>query len=132
MIYQLHPTTYYCQTITGQNRGAGLGFPTINIIPPSDFPYDLGIYAGWISIGNNLLKAAIHYGPTPVFNNTETSLEVHVINAQISERPEEVAIQLVTKIRDIKNFKTTQELKAQIKKDVVQIDSLLDILNPKN
>lgn len=125
MIYQLNPTTYYCQTITGQNRGAGLGFPTINIAPPSHFPYEFGIYSGWITIGANTLKAAIHYGPIPAFGSSQISLEAHVINAKISSRPEEVAIQLVTKIRDIENFKNVDALKAQIKKDVAQIDSML-------
>jgi len=118
--------TYYCKTITGKNRGAGLGFPTINLIPPKKFPYKPGIYAGWLFIGETRLMAAIHYGPIPVFKDKNSSLEVHGINAQVGQRPEKVAIQMIAKIRDVSDFKNVVALKTQIKKDVKKIQSILD------
>jgi len=112
---------YFCKTITGHGRGEGLGFPTINLIIPNNFPFKFGIYAGWIIIGESKIKAAIHYGKIPTFKTKNVSLEVYAINAQINQRPEEVGIQIVQKIRDIKKFNKPTDLKKQIALDIKKI-----------
>lgn len=109
---------YKAKAIVGRGRGKGLGIPTINI-DLSAVPPDLvhGIYACWISLDGKKYKGAMHYGPRPVFKDTD-AFEVHIIGETVMSVPETVDIEIVGFIRDVADFPSPEALVAQIDEDV--------------
>jgi len=116
----------------GHGRGdSEIGYPTLNCTIPDPFnndsnqPYPHGIYAGWIYIDGLQHPAAIHYGPIPLFNLADESLEIYVMDTRLATRPESVEFELVQKIRDIVDFEQPAELTAQINQDIIDIKAAL-------
>ena len=116
---------YNCQVIHGHGRGKGLGFPTLNLTIPTNFPSEEGVYAAWVVIDSVQYRGALHFGPIPTFQEKERSLEVYVLDYQEIVRPTEVEIELVKRIRSVVNFATSEALQEQISKDVEETYSSL-------
>lgn len=130
----------------GKGRGKLLGFPTINLeIPLRRLPdrndneeysndsgtgFDLkeGIYAALVTIDGKKYKGALHFGPIPVFDEKEKSLEVFLIDADrdfLMDVSEKIEVEIKDYIREIRNFPNTKDLVKQIKEDVKKINGLL-------
>ncbi len=116
---------YKTHVIAGQGRGRRIGFPTINMEIPEGLGATHGIYAGWVHVHDKRYPAAIHYGPVPTFQEVSPTLEAYILSGQISSLPSEVEFDLVAHIRDIKLFLNAEELAAQIKSDVEDVQKIL-------
>jgi riboflavin kinase/FMN adenylyltransferase len=116
--------------IKGKGRGHTIGFPTINLIVPEDFPIEEGIYASWITIDGIKYKGALHYGSIPTFDQPERTLEVYLLDIDDATVPEtegkEIGIDIAEKIRDVKKFDTADDLSLQIARDVDDVKSILE------
>ncbi len=113
----------------GKGRGKKLGFPTINLTFPDQFPLENGIYAVWVTIDNHKYRGALHFGPVPTFGEKKRSLEVFLIDDRdfsldISIK-NPVEVETVKKIRDVNNFSSPQALTDRMKKDVAEAIILL-------
>lgn len=109
----------------GQQLGAELGFPTMNlhlseaIVKPA-----YGVYAGWV---NGTLPAAISYGvrpsvtadPTPVF-------EVHVLSGNAPTYGERITVSMTHWLRTEEKFPSLDTLTDQIAKDCAKARSILE------
>lgn len=115
---------YEVTVIKGKGRGKRLGFPTLNLVIPEDFPYQHGIYAGTVVVNGVVYKGAIHYGPIPAFNDTRPTLEVHIIGETLKKQPNKVWLTLEYFIREVKSFSSAEELSNQINADIEKIKSL--------
>ncbi len=115
--------------IKGSGRGHKIGFPTINLVVPSDFELDVGIYAVWVAITGSTYKGALHYGSIPTFNEKDTSLEIHLLDITDHTVPDthgvDIKVDIVEKLRDIKFFDTAEDLALQIDRDVNRVRSIL-------
>ncbi len=123
------------KVVSGSARGRRIGTPTINI-DPAQAPKELrhGIYACRISIAGKRYMGAMHYGLRPVFKDTET-LEVHVLDATIERAPETVNIEIVGKIRNVKDFPGPEQLKEAIGQDIEAVRAMLrshEEISPKH
>ncbi|MFA5800468.1 MAG: riboflavin kinase [Candidatus Peribacteraceae bacterium] len=111
--------------VEGAGRGRLLGIPTLNInlkaAPPS---LTHGVYACWIEFKSERHMGAMHFGPRPVFSDSD-SFEVHVIDATPRQRPATVDITVVAKLRDIKKFPSAEALKTEIHRDIRQVRAIL-------
>ena len=67
---------------------------------------------------------AMHYGPRPVFADS-VSFEIHLLDVVPKERPENVDIAIVGKIRDIKHFPSPEALKTAIEHDIREVRAML-------
>ena len=115
------------QVIKGKGRGKNLGIPTINAKIPDPFPYKHGIYAGWIYNDTKKYPAAIHFGPRPVFDESDVSLEAHILETIPESINDSIMIELLHFIRDIKTFSDPAKMVAEIARDVRKITKLLDL-----
>lgn len=116
------------KVIKGKQRGKNLGFPTINLVIPEDFPLQRGIYACWVKIPgkpNKKYIGALHYGPIPVFDQKQPSLEVHLLDYQEQKTPEKLSIKVVKFLREVKFFESPKKLTKQIEKDIAKIRQIL-------
>ncbi len=118
--------------VQGKGRGRRIGVPTINLEIPEAVPLNPGIYACWGRFlhGETLrpteaMMGALHYGPVPVFDQDEYSLEVHLIDKTGWFFPDFVELDVVGYIREVKNFSDAGKLVRQIEKDIDQIIQVL-------
>lgn len=130
-----HLPTFTARVVSGAGRGKGLGVPTLNL-HLDDVPLELreGIYAGWIELRamsgeqpkaqNPKLKAAIHYGPRPVFKDSKT-FEAHLIGAKLPSPPAAVTVTLTERIRDVRDFPSAEALTEEIARDIERCRAIL-------
>lgn len=114
--------------IQGKGRGKKIGIPTINLKIPEDFNLEEGIYAALVKIDGQTYKGALHFGPVPVFNQIENSLEVmllHVSEVDIPKNTEKISIEIKKRIREIKSFNNSEDLRQQVEKDVEEVNKAL-------
>lgn len=124
------PTQFTARVVHGRGRGKHIGTPTINF-EMEDVPPELkeGIYACRVSfeINNQKLEmsnAVMHYGPRLVFDDTK-SCEVHLLDREVSDPPENVEVTIVAYLREVRNFASVEALKAQIADDIADARAVL-------
>lgn len=110
------------RVMSGQKRGAKMGFPTINI--EGEFDLEFGVYAAKVFWADKSYMAAMHYGPNITFKSDFPILEVHLLDFSGDLYNETVKIEVYNKLRETRKFKNSAELSAQIEKDIQQIKQL--------
>ncbi|MCC7334577.1 MAG: riboflavin biosynthesis protein RibF [Pirellulaceae bacterium] len=109
----------------GAQRGRQIGFPTANLTHiPSLIPGP-GVYVGQVSCLDRAAgakipyQAAIHIGPNPTFDESQTKVEVHLIGyAGESLYGQAMQVTMLDKVREVRKFDSIDELRAQIASDV--------------
>jgi riboflavin kinase/FMN adenylyltransferase len=121
----MHPLSFTAPLIKGSGRGKSLGVATMNL-DLKDVPKDLseGIYACFALSDGKRYKAAMHYGPRPVFKDTP-SCEVHLIDEMIKTAPKDVTVIVIERLRDIADFPSKEALMAQIADDIARARGIL-------
>jgi riboflavin kinase/FMN adenylyltransferase len=106
--------------VRGDGRGRGLGFPTANLrvgdrdklIPPQ------GIYAVRAVLPGGTFRGALHLGPRPTFKGSPPAIELHVLDFDQDIYGEEVRVDFIRYLREIRPFTTAEALVDQIRDDV--------------
>ena len=116
------------RVIKGSGKGSAQGVPTLNL-DLADIPADLeeGIYAARVVIEGKSFDAAVHYGERPV-HGLGKRFEAHLL-AEKSEirstKSEKVTIEIVKRLREVRDFETEEELKDQIERDIQEVKKIL-------
>lgn len=105
----------------GAARGRALGFPTANLLLPSDVlvPAD-GIYAGYAHVSDRELgprAAMIYIGSRPTFDNGERQVEVNILDFQGDLYTLDLEIEFVAWVRGDQTFDSAEALAAQMHDD---------------
>lgn len=106
--------------VRGDGRGRQLGFPTANLmvrntdklIPPP------GIYAVRAALRGGQRDGALHLGPRPTFQGSPPTIELHLLDFDGDLYGEEVRVDFVDRLRDVRPFASVADLVAQMKDDV--------------
>jgi len=114
--------------VRGEGRGRGLGFPTANLrvgdrdklIPPQ------GIYAVRAVLRSGTYLGALHLGPRPTFKGSPPTIELHVLDFDEDIYGEEVRVDFIDWLREIRPFATVAALVDQMKEDVEAARSAVD------
>ncbi len=109
---------FVTEPVPGKGRGKRLGFPTINLRIPENLPLEYGIYACWVQAADRTYPGALHYGPVPVFGETQPSLEVHLLDSAPPQAFSVLQVEVVRWIRPVQDFPSPEALRAQIQRDV--------------
>jgi riboflavin kinase/FMN adenylyltransferase len=116
--------------VRGDGRGRELGFPTANLSTPrfAAVPAD-GVYAGWFTHQGTgeRLGAAVSVGTNPTFSGRERRVEAFVLDTDSDLYGQRVAVDFVTRLRDMERYDTVDALIAQVHEDVRQTRSVLDL-----
>ncbi|MDA7606774.1 bifunctional riboflavin kinase/FAD synthetase [Pelagibacteraceae bacterium] len=107
------------EVIKGAQRGRKIGFPTCNIQLNTYILPKLGVYAVWVQIGNLKKKGVANIGYRPTFNGKSLLLEVNIFGLKRNLYKKILKISFIKFIRSEKKFRSINQLKAQIKKDIV-------------
>lgn len=106
--------------VRGEGRGRGLGFPTANLwvpvngklIPPP------GVYAVRAGIRRGDFGGAIHIGPRPTFTGSRPTIELHVLDFEGDLYGEEIRVEFIRFLREVRPFSSASALVEQLKSDV--------------
>ena len=110
------------KVIHGDHRGRVIGFPTANIHMFHNRPPIKGVFA--VKLNERFGVANLGTRPT-VKGISKLHLEVHVLNFSKDLYGHHVHITFLKKIRDEIKFKSIEDLKIQIKKDIINAEIFL-------
>ena len=116
------------KVITSDKRGRVLGFPTANLDIPITSAQALpgnGIYATIAQVDSKQFSAATNIGIRPTFGKGEKTVETHLLNYKGDLYGKDISVEFVQKLRDEQRFPSSEELKAQIEKDVREVEAIL-------
>ena len=123
--------------VHGDARGRELGFPTANLAQDAAgmVPAD-GVYAGWLHrtrtadgapvVAGEPLPAAVSIGTNPTFDGVQRRVEAYVLDrTDLDLYDEEVALDLVARLRPTLRFESVDQLLVQMHDDVARVRDVL-------
>jgi len=114
------------KVITSDKRGRILGFPTANLdIKPQQALPGNGIYATIAQVDGEQFYSATNIGIRPTFGEGEKTVETHLLNYKGDLYGKDMRLEFVQKLRDEQRFLSSEELKAQIERDVREVETIL-------
>jgi riboflavin kinase/FMN adenylyltransferase len=112
--------------IASDRRGRILGFPTANLdIKPQQALPGNGIYATITQVDDKQFPSATNIGTRPTFGEGEKNVETHLLNYKGDLYGKEIRVEFMQKLRDEQRFPSSEELKAQIRKDIREVEAIL-------
>ncbi|MFZ5447974.1 MAG: bifunctional riboflavin kinase/FAD synthetase [Thermodesulfobacteriota bacterium] len=107
------------RVVQGKGRGAKLlGVPTANLLTPNELLPACGIYAVWVRRDDATIPGVANIGTCPTFNNSELSLEVHLMEFSGDLYGESLEVQFVARLREEQRFPSIEALGTQIRADI--------------
>jgi riboflavin kinase/FMN adenylyltransferase len=105
----------------GRQIGKKIGFPTCNIDIKDYVLAKPGVYAVKVNVKNtkNFIKGIANLGYRPTFKQNKLLLEVHLFNFSGNLYNKYLSVEFLKFIRKEKKFKNTEQLKKQIKIDLL-------------
>ena len=105
---------------SGRKMGKKIGFPTCNISLRNYVIPMLGVYKVRVFIGKNkkALKGIANLGYRPTFNQKKILLEVNIFNFSGNLYNKKLTVEFVNFIREEKKFRSIDQLREQIQRDI--------------
>jgi riboflavin kinase/FMN adenylyltransferase len=104
----------------GAARGSTIGFPTANLDAIDTLVPAMGVYAGRTYVHGRSHWSAIHIGPNPTFGEDLPKVESHLLNFEGSIYGETIEVDFISRLRDICQFDSKEQLVAQLNLDVAE------------
>jgi len=106
----------------GAGRGAGIGFPTLNLVEIEVLIPAEGVYAALARIDGSPTwhPAACNIGPNPTFGEQSFKVEAHLLDFSADLYGKTVELDFVKRLRTTRKFAGLEDLLAQIERDVVE------------
>jgi len=108
------------KVIKGDKRGRKIGFPTCNVKILDYVIPKLGVYAVKVKTTKFVKKGIANIGYRPTFNGQNLLLEVNIFGINKNLYNKEINVDFRKFIRSEKKFKSLEQLKKQIKIDIIQ------------
>ncbi len=113
----------YCirgMVIRGDGRGRSLGFPTANLWVPANGKLipPAGVYAVRAGLRRGIFAGAIHIGPRPTFRGSPPTIELHLMDFDGDLYGEEIRVEFILRIREVRPFSSASALVEQLRMDV--------------
>ena len=102
----------------GRKIGRTIGFPTANLgynekaLLPKE-----GVYYTLVLVNNNIYKAITNIGNNPTVNGKRLTIESYILDFDDNIYGENIKVNFIKRIRDVKKFNSLEELKHQLEKD---------------
>ena len=108
------------KVIKGQKRGRKIGFPTCNINLKNYIMPKLGVYSVIAETKYFKKRGIANIGYRPTFNGQNLLLEVNIFGINKNLYNKVINVNFIKFIRSEKKFKDLEQLKKQIKVDIIQ------------
>lgn len=108
------------EVVKGKQLGRTIGFPTANIIYPSELiELPFGAYAVNVKFSDRLFKGVTNFGIRPTVSDTKlTTLETFIIDFDQDIYEKTIEVEFIKMIRPEKKFPSLDALKTQISLDI--------------
>jgi riboflavin kinase/FMN adenylyltransferase len=115
----------YGRVVRGDGRGREIGFRTANLDLEGELRPGRGVYGAAVEIDGRTYAAAVNIGGRPTFHaeSAEDTVEVHVVGWSGDLYGRTLEVFLFGKIRDERRFDGADALRAQIAKDLADLDT---------
>ncbi len=121
------------RVVHGAERGQQLGFPTANLHPQNRVIPKDGVYVTGTLIDGQWRRSVTNVGVRPTFGEgTEPSVETFVMNWSGDLYGDVVRVRFLHRLRNERKFGSIEELKAQIKNDVVRAENYFERAGTKH
>lgn len=117
--------TFRRKCIAGTKLARKIGFPTLNF-RTHRMNVRKGVYAGFVILGKHTFPAVSYYGPK--FGCDTLTLETHILDTKAQKyipKKDAIEVQCSHFIRGPMNFKSAEELRVQIGKDVEEAEKVV-------
>lgn len=106
--------------VRGDGRGRELGFPTANLMVRNSDKLipSPGVYAVRGVLRSGTFPGALHLGPRPTFQGSPPSIELHLMDFDGDLYGEEIRVDFVEHLREVRPFASVAALVDQMKADV--------------
>lgn len=112
--------------VRGDQRGAGLGFPTANLrVDPRIAVPAPGVYAGRFTAGADAWDAVISVGTNPTFGGAELRVEAHLPGVTADLYGVEAAVDFRHHLREQRTYDRVDDLVVQMRLDTAEAVRLL-------
>jgi len=114
------PYSFRGLVVRGEGRGRTLGFPTANLVVASSEKLvpPPGIYAVRGILNRGTHGGALHVGPRPTFRGSPPTIELHLIDFDADLYGEEIRVDLIRYLREVRPFGSVEALVGQMNDDV--------------
>jgi riboflavin kinase / FMN adenylyltransferase len=119
-----HPYFLDATIVEGRKRGKTIGFPTANMVTENELIPPHGVYATTTTIDGVVHAGLTNIGVRPTFNETEPTIETHLLRFSGDLYGRRVRLSFVQRLRDERRFDTIDALRAQIEADQRRADHL--------
>jgi riboflavin kinase/FMN adenylyltransferase len=110
----------------GAGRGNSIGVPTMNFTSIRQVVPKLGVYATRTLWDGGRLASVTNVGVNPTFGGDHLKVETHVLNRHLDARGKTVQVEFIERLRDERKFPGIEDLKKQIKDDILKAQGVLD------
>ena len=117
--YLQHPFVLTGTVVKGRELGKKIGYPTANLKIEEDYKLipKIGVYVVRSKIEDKLVYGMMSIGTNPTVGGTEKTIETNFFMPDIDLYGKKLQIQMLTRIRDEKNFDSVEDLKEALKQD---------------
>jgi riboflavin kinase / FMN adenylyltransferase len=119
-----HPYYLDGTIVEGRKRGTTIGFPTANMVTENELIPPHGVYATTMTIDGVVHAGVTNVGVRPTFNETEPTVETHLLRYSGDLYGSRVRLSFVQRLRDERRFDSVDALRAQIEADQRRADHL--------
>lgn len=113
------------RVVSGNHRGGDLGFPTANIEPDKELVPARGVYAVRCLLEGKRHDGVLNIGFNPTFADGKLSIELHIFHFQQNIYGRILDVHFIERIRDEVRFASPEDLIAQIGRDIVRAQEIL-------
>jgi riboflavin kinase / FMN adenylyltransferase len=119
-----HPYYVDGTIVEGRKRGTTIGFPTANMVTDNELIPPHGVYATTTIIDGVVHAGLTNIGVRPTFDETETTIETHLLRYSGDLYGHRVRLSFVQRLRDERRFDSVEALRAQIEADARRANHL--------
>jgi len=117
--YLQHPFVLTGTVVKGKELGKKFGYPTANLKIEEDYKLipKNGVYVVRSKIDDELVYGMMSIGTNPTVGGTEKTIETNFFMPDMDLYGKKLQIEMLSRIRDEKNFDSIEDLKAALKQD---------------
>lgn len=120
--YMGRPYAVSGEVVHGRGLGKIMGFPTANInIPQNMVIPKAGVYATKVTLPDGVFAGITNVGTKPTVNINEMNIETYIKGFDGDLYGKMIKIEFLKRLRDIKKFKSIDELKSRLDEDIKRI-----------
>lgn len=121
------PFSIWGTVVPGRRASAQLGFPTANLDPHNEVRPPSGVYAVRVDVGGRFYDGACFLAEADHTKTTPSGfvVEVHILDFDADLYDRDLEAFFVRRIRSVERFRSRDQLRAQIARDIAEIRTVL-------